>query len=952
MEYDSDSGGSHISATPPRPTRSPSPPPPPPPSVPFLLLKAKSKLRIEAELPTKRTLKQNPKPKLAKKNLSAEFTAEERNKRNPSLDSSFLSSDLGLLSSFPIPIRRSVNRESEDSTVILAAGSRCLSKSVSFGRIGRSCPNFEFCEQDSSLTSGSVSKHGIEEQTSLSSGRNDVCSESGGLGKRVAKPSNLIGNGLDSLPVKRPRCANEGNFVKLNINGHGRKFSFKNRRGNGSSYRGKRRGKGRSRTSGKAGKNGDRDEDGILFENSRVKDERESRKSKVSDDLIEEIVLDVRKEASDENLMKLLKLTHGYDSFHDGQLEAIKMVLAGKSTMLVLPTGAGKSLCYQLPAIVLPGITLVVSPLVALMIDQLKHLPSAIHGAILCSSQSYEEMSETLQMLQDGAIKVLFISPERFLDEYFISVVSSTSVVSLVVIDEAHCISEWSHNFRPSYMRLRATILHEKLNAKCIMAMTATATRKTLTSVMDALEIPFTNLVEESTLRTNLQLSVSLSENRMKDLNTLIRSAPFTEVQSIIIYCRFQAETETISKYLSDGNIPAKSYHGGMMAKDRSRVQALFCSNKIRVVVATVAFGMGLDKSDVGAVIHYSLPDSLEEYVQEIGRAGRDGSSSYCHLLFDDMSYLRLRSLMYSDGVDEYAVSRLLGQVFRGGTTSMEKIYALVKESASRKFDIKEEVILTILTQLELGTVHCLHLLPVFNVTCTLNFHKTSPSDLAGKDSMVAAILIKSETKQAPYVFDIPSVANITGLSLKDILNHLQNLKSAGEVTYELKDPAYCYMINEAPEDLCSLSAQITKWLSEVESSKLRRLDTMFNAVVYAAKTCKDTGCHGAQHTACLQKKMTSYFSEESENDSPIRTSQSGPFLRADIKVFLQGNSHAKFTPRAVARIMHGIGSPAYPSATWSKSHFWGRYTQMDFKEVMEAAKAELMNVVAKDAVH
>ncbi|KAL9263022.1 ATP-dependent DNA helicase Q-like 5-like protein [Drosera capensis] len=910
MEYDSDSdsGGSHISATPPRSTRAPSlpsPPPPPPPSVPFLLSKAKSKLRIEAELPPKRTLKQNPKPKLAKKNLSTEFTAEERNKRNPSLDSSFLSSDLGCLSSFPVRIRRSVNRESEDSIPFLAAGSRCLSKSVSFGRIGRSCPNFEFSEQDSSLTSGSVPKHGIEEKTSVLSGRNDVCSESGGLGKRVSKPSNLIGNGVDSLPVKRPRCANEGNFVKLNINGHGRKFSFKNRRGNGSGYRGRRSWKRKPRTGGKAGKNGDFDEDGVLLENSRDRDTRESTKSKISDDLIEEAVLEVRKEASDENLMKLLKLTHGYESFRDGQLEAIKMVLAGKSTMLVLPTGAGKSLCYQLPAIVLPGITLVVSPLVALMIDQLKQLPLAIHGATLCSSQSYEEVSETLQMLQEGAIKVLFISPERFLDENFISVVSSTTEVSLVVIDEAHCISEWSHNFRPSYMRLRATILHEMLNAKCIMAMTATATRKILTSVMDALEIQRTNLVEESKLRTNLQLSV---------------------------------ETESISKYLSDGNIPAKSYHGGMMAKDRSRVQALFCSNKIRMVVATVAFGMGLDKSDVGAVIHYSLPDSLEEYVQEIGRAGRDGRPSYCHLLFDDMSYLRLRSLMHSDGVDEYAVSRLLGQVFSGGTTSMGKIHALVKESASRKFDIKEEVILTILTQLELGTVHYLHLLPVFN---------TSPSGLAGKDSMVAAILIKSETKQAPCVFDIPSVANITGLSLKDILNHLQNLKSAGEVTYELKDPAYCYMIKEAPEDLCSLSAQITKWLSDVESSKLRRLDTMFNAAISAAKTCKNTGCHGAQHTACLRKKITSYFSEESDNDSPIHTSQSSPFLRADIK----GNSHAKFTPRAIARIMHGIGSPAYPSATWSKSHFWGRYTQMDFKEVMEAAKAELMYLVAKDAV-
>ncbi|CAI8590560.1 unnamed protein product [Vicia faba] len=211
---------------------------------------------------------------------------------------------------------------------------------------------------------------------------------------------------------------------------------------------------------------------------------------------------------------------------------------------------------------------------------------------------------------------VLFVSPERFLNKEFLSAISAGSAVSLVVIDEAHCISEWSHNFRPSFMRLRASLLHRSLNVGFVLAMTATATTTTLDAIMSALDIPFTNLIQNAHLRDNLRLSASLIKNRMKDLLVLIKSPPFADVKGIIVYCKFQSETDQISRYLNDNNISAKSYHSGIFAKERGNVQELFASNKIRVVVATVAFGMGLDKRDVGAVIHYSLPGSLEEYVQ------------------------------------------------------------------------------------------------------------------------------------------------------------------------------------------------------------------------------------------------------------------------------------------------------------------------------------------------
>ncbi|XP_047310899.1 ATP-dependent DNA helicase Q-like 5 [Impatiens glandulifera] len=942
MDSDSDSDASHVSATPPRDVKPPTP-----------ISSSKSKVKVKSSTSRARPISSSRKLDSLPRPFPEPSYISSPEKHLPPPDFSLLP--------FQIHLGSCQNQAvSMDTSVVhsIPAGGLSSSKFSSFSRISRPGFTLESLQNDSNLPSSSDPRISPSNVDVVGDNNTNLPDKSvkpvgdGNSGKLMKRLPNLIGGStVTHLPVKRPKFSNEGNFVRLNINGYGSSKKYKSKNKSFSSGGGSKR---YSKNFKRRQKPNFGDETkGLCEDGSFVTGTTqlsEQREFEGDAKLIEEAVLNVRNDPSDANLLELLKLTYGYESFRDGQLEAIKMVINMQSTMLVLPTGSGKSLCYQLSAMILPGITIVISPLVALMIDQLQQLHPFITGGLISSSQSMEETSETLRMLQEGSIKVLFVSPERLLNEQFISIFSATSMVSLVVVDEAHCVSEWSHNFRPSYMRLRASLLGSKFKAECVLAMTATATCKTLQNVMQGLEIPSSNLIQAGHCRNNLELSVTLSKNRMKDLVALMKSPSMSKVKSIIIYCKFQSDTVTLSKYLSDSNIPAKCYHSGMFSKERIRVQELFFANKIRVVVATVAFGMGLDKSDVGAVIHYAMPESLESYVQEIGRAGRDGRVSYCHLFIDDATYFKLRSLMYSDGVDEYAVSKLLTEVFSPDLNACGKVCSLVKESQSRKLDMKEEVILTILTHLEMGEVKYLHLLPQINVNCTITFHQSSPALLASKNILVAAILKLSESKNGQHVFDIPMVAHSIPTSPAEVMNQLLKLKMTGEITFETKDPALCYTVVKVPKDYCSLTAQITKWLLEVEYSKVQKIDAMYNAAIFAVTKCDKTqGCIDSQHTPCLQKIITEYFTGIDDIDVTNKMGISSPFLRADMKVFVQSNSHAKFTPRAIARIMHGIGSPAFPSTIWSKTHFWGRYMHIDFNVVMEAAKAELMKFVGKE---
>lgn len=349
----------------------------------------------------------------------------------------------------------------------------------------------------------------------------------------------------------------------------------------------------------------------------------------------------------------VLKQYFGYDSFRPGQESLIDAILGGRDAFGIMPTGGGKSLCYQIPAMLLPGVTFVISPLISLMQDQVMQLKEVgIPGAYINSSLTLEQLNAVYRNLRDGKYKVVYIAPERLQTDDFIMCAMQIRI-SLIAVDEAHCISQWGQDFRPSYLEI-PRFVNALPRRPVVAAFTATATEKVRDDIADILGLYSPEKVVTSFDRPNLSFDVIRPGNRSKAIAELVRER---RGKSGIVYCATRKNVESVCEKLCENGIAATRYHAGLDDGERAKNQEDFLYDVKPVMVATNAFGMGINKSNVNYVIHYNMPKSLEEYYQEAGRAGRDGECAECILMYSASDIITAKMLISNGGTEEMSVS-------------------------------------------------------------------------------------------------------------------------------------------------------------------------------------------------------------------------------------------------------------------------------------------------------
>jgi ATP-dependent DNA helicase RecQ len=370
------------------------------------------------------------------------------------------------------------------------------------------------------------------------------------------------------------------------------------------------------------------------------------------------------------NLQKTLQEYFGLETFRSPQDVIIEGILQGRDTLVIMPTGKGKSLCYQLPSLLLPGVTIVISPLIALMKDQVNGLLARnIPAACINSSMSSQEQYAVMDQLRRGEIKIVYIAPERFRNQGFLRAMEGINV-SLMAVDEAHCLSQWGHDFRPDYLRLGKAI--EILGRPTVAALTATATPDVRQDILDNLHLRDPALHISGFARPNLAFnirSVSNMEEKYAHIEELI-----AKHQNGIIYCATRKSAERVSDYLHRAEIEHVLYHGGLAPEERDTMQNRFIQREVNIAVATNAFGMGIDRPDIRFVAHYEIPGSIEAYYQEAGRAGRDGQPSTCELYFN------------------YADKRIQERFVEGSNPPIDvihSVYELLREYADKSHEVR-----------------------------------------------------------------------------------------------------------------------------------------------------------------------------------------------------------------------------------------------------------------------
>ena len=634
---------------------------------------------------------------------------------------------------------------------------------------------------------------------------------------------------------------------------------------------------------------------------------------------------------------ELLKRRFGFDAFRPGQREVIDVLLGRGRALAVFPTGGGKSICYQLPALLLDGLTLVVSPLIALMKDQIDFLRGkGIAAARLDSSLGPDEARDLTRAMVEGELRLLYVAPERFNNERFLDTLRRTKI-ALFAVDEAHCISEWGHNFRPDYLKLAE--IASKLEVPRVLALTATATPSVVKDICKAFDILPEHAIVTGFYRPNLQLTITPVTARERDalLVQRIRERPSG---SAIVYVTLQRTAERVAEQLRAAGFFADAYHAGLESEARATIQDRWMASDRHVVVATIAFGMGIDKADVRYVYHYNLPKSLESYSQEIGRAGRDGEPSVVELLACPDDVPALESFAYGDTPTQEALESLVRELVGTMGTIEVSQYAL-----SERHDLRPLVLRTALTYLELSGV--LRQLTPFYAGYKLRFLKPQAEVLAAfkgePGSFLARVFRESKAARIWMTVDPAAIAEALGAERTRVVRALEVCEERGLVELAAADLRHRYERLRSEEDPAALAVDLAARFLRRETAEIERLaqvlalaarsDCQTNALVAHFGEVREVPC--GQCVPCLTGTML-----------PLPEPQAQPPLPSGLDVAAVRRARADHPaalgqPRQVARWLSGLGSPALTRAKLTKHPLSGELARRSFREVLAWCESE-----------
>eukprot|EP00746_Dinoflagellata_sp_MGD_P141176 gnl/MRDRNA2_/MRDRNA2_74331_c0_seq2.p1 gnl/MRDRNA2_/MRDRNA2_74331_c0~~gnl/MRDRNA2_/MRDRNA2_74331_c0_seq2.p1 ORF type:complete len:1515 (+),score=328.52 gnl/MRDRNA2_/MRDRNA2_74331_c0_seq2:388-4545(+) len=727
----------------------------------------------------------------------------------------------------------------------------------------------------------------------------------------------------------------------------------------------------------------------------------------------------------------VLKDNFGHSEFRPGQREAVLSVLDKVPTLLLLSTGWGKSLCYQLPAFMLRdvGITLVISPLVSLMADQLARLPKCLRGAALSGQQNRIQERQVMKAVRARLIDVLFVSPERLpswsLNDRYLP------PIALACIDEAHCVSEWSHNFRPNYLRLNEFLV-KNLGAQRLLAMTATATRQTIQSVCSTIKIDtvvrsdckfkvqdlMEQVAQPRVQRKNLIMSVTRVNDSNGDAESngallgILRSEA-CRGKSTIIYCWRKATVDGLTKYLRQFDMGSVcAYHGDLTPEQRQLVQTSFMEDKLKIVVATMAFGMGLDKPDIRVVIHFNMPKSLENYIQETGRASRDGEPGYCHLLLNQKDLKTMRWIESANGggsSDAGSVQKILRIAFSSNAKGPQKCF--VQSNDDRNQPLKEPInhvtfdekiisrelntpvdeVHSVLAQLALRSDGYLRLYSSFPTQLKIRFFKTDVKLLKERDPFLRMLLGNAKVNSGVHTIQTGDAISRLGCEPSRLFSTLWEC-CGEEYTVEKDSYGFLLSIVKIPplEKQMAWASEISTIARQTKDSALTKLDAAFVAFSRTA----EAKTH--EQDAVLNKHLDAYFGAPPSADA-VEVLAGGDVERANIlrqalgsefverqdracdsagakrqaalkvQVYAQvarllstGGFPEYITDdtdskaRAVAQILAGVGSSMFPVKTWKTNPCWAKFENtMDFsllKDLVAESMLELQERMKKMA--